>query len=83
MTRCGQHPLLLNSFVNAALAEELGYRVMIGLRTMLEVHDAIATVMNDFMESGGRADDPTESFARLTHTVGLDAADERRAHWSR
>ena len=79
---CGHHALLLNSFVNAALAEQLGYRLMIGLRTMLEVHDAIAAVMHDFMATGGHDDDPTASFARLVDTVGLAEVERQRAAWS-
>lgn len=83
MERCGHHPLVLNSFVNASVARDLGYRLMLGLRTMLEVHDAIAGVMRDFMATGGRDEDATESFARLVDTVGLAEADAARQRWRR
>jgi 2-methylisocitrate lyase-like PEP mutase family enzyme len=82
MERCGHHPLVLNSFVNAGVAQRLGYRLMLGLRTMLDVHDAIATVMREFVATGGSDDDATESFARLVDTVGLAEADRARERWS-
>lgn len=82
MERCGHLPLLLNSFVNASVAEALGYRLMLGLRVMGEIHDAIAAIMSDFMATGGSADDPIPPFEALTRTVGLAEADAQRAAWS-
>ena len=79
--RCGAHPLVLNGFVNASVAERLGYRLMLGLRTMVDVHDAIARVMADFLATGGGDDDAGAAFERLTATVGLYAADARRDAW--
>lgn len=78
---CGHHPLVLNSFVDASVAESLGYRVMLGLRTMVDVHDAIAAVMREFLATGGGAGDPAAGFERLTATVGLAQADARRDVW--
>lgn len=82
MERCGHHPLLLNSFVNASVAESLGYRLMLGLRVMGEIHDAIAQIMTDFMATGGGAGDPIPSFEALTRTVGLAELDAQRTAWS-
>lgn len=83
MTRCGHHPLLLNSFVNAEVARSLGYRLMLGLRVMGEIHDAIATIMHDLVSTGGGDEDAAvASFEALTRTVGLAEADAARARWS-
>lgn len=82
MEHCGHHPMVLNSFANARVGEALGYRLMIGLRVMVEVHDAIAAVMKEFMATGGRDDDPFESFEAMMRTVGLPEVDEKRARWS-
>ena len=82
MARVGHHPLLLNSFVNAADAERLGYRLMIGLRVMGEIHDAIASIMDRFMATGGGDEDPLPAFEAMTRTVGLAEVDAQRARWS-
>ena len=78
----GHHPLLLNSFVNASVAEALGYRLMLGLRVMGEIHDAIAGIMSDFMATGGNDADPLPPFEAMTETLGLAEADAERARWS-
>lgn len=82
MRRVGHHPLLLNSFVNASLAESLGYRAMLGLRVMGEIHDAIAEIMRRFLTTGGADDDPMPAFEALSETVGVRDVDEQRARWS-
>lgn len=79
---CGHHPLLLNSFVNASVAERLGFRVMIGLRVMGEIHDAIAAIMERFVATGGGEEDPLPAFEAMTRTVGLADVDAQRARWS-
>ncbi len=78
----GHHPLLLNSFVNAAVAEMLGYRLMLGLRVMGEIHDAIDGIMRDFIATGGSDADPLPPFEAMTETLGLAEADAERARWS-
>jgi len=67
--RVGHHPLLLNSFVSADVAQRLGYRLMLGLSVMGEIHGAIERIMRTFVSEGAVGDDPVMSFEGLTHTM--------------
>jgi len=70
--RVGHHPLLLNSFVPASLAEQLGYRLLLGLSVMGEIYGAIDRIMQTFIADGEVGDDPVASFGALTRTMVPD-----------
>lgn len=71
--RVGHHPLLLNSFVPASVAERLGYRLLLGLSVMGEIHGAIGRIMQTFIADGEVGDDPVASFESLTRTMVPEA----------
>lgn len=70
--RVGHHPLLLNSFVSADVARRLGYRLLLGLSVMGEIHGAIEQIMRTFVTDGAVGHDPRASFEALTRTMVPD-----------